>query len=73
MSAKYAMCIDHEGYPLDLTIYKVYKVIPDADAEQRKMLRIVDDSGEDYVHSASRFTPVQLTEEGEKDFELAAA
>lgn len=73
MTAKFVMCIDSEGYPLDLTIHKVYKVIPDVDAEQRKMLRIVDDSGEDYLHSASRFTPVQLTAEGERDFELAVA
>ena len=73
MTAKFVMCIDNEGYPLDLTIHKVYKVIPEAGAEARKMLRIVDDSGEDYMHSASRFTPVQLTDEGERDFELAIA
>jgi hypothetical protein len=67
------MCIDNESYPLDLTVHKVYKVIPDAKAESRKMLRIIDDSGEDYMHSASRFVPVQLTEEGEHSFELEAA
>lgn len=73
MSDKYVMCINNEGYPLDLTVHKVYKVMPDTDGEEVGMIRIVDDSGEDYLHSASRFVPVQLTEEGEHSFELEAA
>lgn len=73
MSAKFVMCIDNEGYPVDLTVHKVYKVIPDEKAERRKMIRIVDNSGEDYLHSASRFTPVQLTVEAEQNFELVPA
>ena len=73
MSEKFVMCIDNEGYPVDLTLHKVYRVIPDEKGERRKMIRIVDNSGEDYLHSASRFTPVQLTEEGEHSFELEAA
>jgi hypothetical protein len=73
MKAKFVMCIDNENYPLDLTIHKVYKVIPDEDAEQRKLVRIVDDSGEDYLHSASRFVSVELSEEAEQSFELEVA
>jgi hypothetical protein len=73
MKAKFIMCINNEGYPLDLTVHKVYKVIPDARAEQRKMVRIVDDSGEDYLHSASRFAPVQLSEEAEQNFAVVTA
>lgn len=73
MKVKFVMCINNESYPLDLTVHKVYKLIPDVDAELRKMVRIVDDSGEDYLHSASRFVPVELSEEAEQSFELEVA
>lgn len=72
MSDKYVLCINNQGYPLDLTVHKVYKVIPDPDGEEVGMLRIVDDSGEDYLHSSSRFLPVQLSEEAEQTFNLEA-
>jgi hypothetical protein len=73
MSDKYVMCINSKGYPLDLTLHKVYKVISDPEGEEVGMIRIVDDSGEDYLHSASRFSPVQLVEEGERSFEMEIA
>ena len=61
------------GYPLDLTVHKVYKVIPDPDGEEVGMIRIVDDSGEDYLHPASRFLPIQLSEEAERTFDTYSA
>lgn len=60
MSGKYVMCMDPKRYPLDLTLHKVYKVLPDEKAARRKMIRIVDDSGEDYLYATSRFVPVQI-------------
>ncbi len=73
MSAKYVMCINNKGYPLDLTVHKVYKVLPDEAGKSHKMIRIVDDSGEDYLHSASRFMPVELPKEAEQTFDLEVA
>jgi hypothetical protein len=73
MNSKYVMCVDNEGYPLDLTVHKVYKIIPDPDGEEVGMIRIVDDSGEDYLHSMRRFVPVQIPAEAEQTFELAVA
>lgn len=73
MSEKYVMCIDNQGYPLDLTVHKVYKVISDPAGEEVHMIRIVDDSGEDYLHDVSRFVPVQLSAEAERSFELEVA
>lgn len=70
MNAQYVMCITNRGYLFDLTVHKVYKIIPDPKAEQRKLIRIVDDSGEDYLHSASRFVSVELSEEAVRKFEL---
>lgn len=73
MNATYVMCIDNKGYPLDLTLHKVYKVLPDAKADTHGWIRIVDDSGEDYLHEASRFVPVQIPREAEPSFEMEVA
>lgn len=73
MNERYVICIDNKGYPIDLTIHKVYKVIPDAQAEEVHMLRIVDDSGEDYLHDVERFLSVELSAEVEKTFALETA
>ena len=73
MSDKYVMCINNKGYPLDLTLHKVYKVIPDADGEEVSMIRIVDDSGEDYLHTAHRFVTVELSAEAQQSFALEVA
>ncbi len=56
---RFAICIDdHEGVDLDLL--KVYSVLDDTDAEQTGMLRIIDESGEDYLHEAERFIVITL-------------
>jgi len=48
-------CIDPSGWPESLTLGRVYEVIPDEDGEAAGMIRIVDDSGEDYLHEAGLF------------------
>jgi hypothetical protein len=73
MNARYMMCVANEGNEVSLTLRRVYKVIPDEKGEKRKMIRIVDDTGEDYLFSASAFVPVQIPEEAEHNFELAVA
>ncbi len=73
MSAKYVMCIDNKAYPVSLTLHKVYKVIPDARGEKFGDIRIVDDSGEDYLFAASGFVPVQIPEVAEQTFDLEVA
>lgn len=70
--SKYVMCIANGGNEASLTLRRVYKVIPDKDAEARKMIKIVDDTDEAYWFSASCFVPVELPEESEQSFELVA-
>jgi hypothetical protein len=67
------MCIANGGYEVSLTLRRVYKVIPNEKAEKRKMVQIVDDTGEAYWFSASGFVPVELSEEAESSFELVLA
>lgn len=73
MNTKFVMCIDNEGYPIDLTLHKVYKVVPDEKADKRGWIRILDNTGEDYLYPARKFVPVQIPEAAEHSFELAVA
>jgi hypothetical protein len=68
----YAVCINNAGYPASLERHKIYRVLPDEDAAADGDLRIIDESGEDYLYSADRFVPIQLPSAVEKSFEMAA-
>lgn len=71
--AKYVMCVNNTGYLASLTLRRVYKVIPDEKGENRGMIRIMDDTGEDYLFPTSAFVPVQIPEGAERSFDLAVA
>lgn len=53
-----AVCIDNSGYPASLDLHKSYRVIPDSDAQAGGDLRVMDESGEDYLCSATRFLAI---------------
>ena len=55
-----AICLNNEGYQASLEVGKIYPVINDNDAESSGLIRIVDESGEDYAFSAERFYPIDL-------------
>ncbi len=57
---RFAVCIDNSGYPASLELHKIYRVVPDKEAEEDGDVRIVDESGEDYLFEADRFLPVDL-------------
>jgi hypothetical protein len=56
----FAVCINNSGYPASLELHKIYRVMPDEDAAADGDLRIVDESGEDYLYSAKRFIVMDL-------------
>jgi hypothetical protein len=56
----FAICVQNDGYPASLELWKVYRVISDKKAEQHKLVRIVDESGEDYLFDESWFVPIKL-------------
>jgi hypothetical protein len=68
MSAKhqFAICIQNEGYPASLELWKVYRILPDEKAEKHQLIRVVDESGEDYLYSKSWFVPIKLPQAAEK-------
>jgi hypothetical protein len=59
-ASKYAICVDNTEYPASLELHKVYRVLRDAEALEDGDLRIMDESGEDYLYPASYFLPVDL-------------
>lgn len=62
---KYVICIKNEGAD-DLQLRKIYEVLPDEFAAPDESIRIVDDSGEDYLYPADYFVPVNLPRTVEK-------
>ena len=58
--ARFAVCIKSKGYEASLEIGKLYRVIPDEEAERHGYLRIVDESGEDYGYAATRFFAIAV-------------
>jgi hypothetical protein len=69
--AKFVVCISNEGYQASLEPRKIYQVVPDKEAESRKMLRVIDESGEDYLFPASFFSPITLPQTLIKELALA--
>ena len=55
----FAICVADEGYD-DLEVWKVYQVLPDAKAAGVGCIRVIDESGEDYLFPASWFAPIEL-------------
>ena len=57
---RFAVCIRNEGYEASLERNKIYAVLADDDAERDGDLRVVDESGEDYLFSADRFVAIDV-------------
>ncbi len=57
---RFVVCVENAGYESSLERHKIYRVVPDADAEREGDLRIVDESGEDYLFSADRFVTIEV-------------
>jgi hypothetical protein len=55
----FAVCIDNRDYPAALELHKIYRVLPDEDAVAEGDIRVIDESGEDYLYSASRFVVIE--------------
>lgn len=71
-SFKFAICINNTDYPASLELHKIYRVLPDEDAATDGDLRVVDESGEDYLYPADCFVFVELPKSVEKSLLRAA-
>jgi len=66
------VCVENEGYAVSLERRKLYVVLVDAVAEKRGLLRVIDESGDDYLYPKSFFRSVALPQSVKKAV-LAAA
>ena len=60
-SGRFVLCLDSGTYPASLEPWKVYRVLADAGAEREGSLRVVDESGEDYLFPRKLFRSVRLS------------
>jgi hypothetical protein len=67
----FAVCIRNEGYPASLEVRKIYEVLPDSSAASRHMMRVVDESGEDYLYPEGFFAPIELPQSLQEALRLA--
>lgn len=58
--ARFAVCIRNSEHPASLELRKLYQVIPDLEAATLSQVRVVDESGEDYLYPAADFLLVDL-------------
>lgn len=58
---RYVICVRNDDYEVDLALGKVYRVIPDRVGQARGFVRIVDESGEDYLYPNSFFLPIPVS------------
>ena len=57
---EYVLCVDNEGYRASLVVRRIYPCLPDPEAAKRGLLRVVDESNEDYLFPAALFSPIKL-------------
>ncbi len=69
---KFVVCINNKDYPASLELHKIYRVLPDEDAASDGDLRVVDESGEDYLYPAKRFVPIAVPDAVQKSLLKAA-
>jgi hypothetical protein len=69
---KFAVCVSNADYPASLELHKIYRVLPDEDAAIDGDIRVVDESGEDYLYPAEYFVFLELPKSLEKSLLRAA-
>ncbi|HEY8036396.1 MAG TPA: hypothetical protein VIF37_12515 [Methylobacter sp.] len=57
---EFAICVDNHGYEVSLEMRKLYQVMTDPDAEKHGQIRVIDESGEDYLYPSALFDRITL-------------
>jgi len=71
-TSKFVICTQNTGYEVALELRKLYQVLPDAGAKTHGQIRVVDESGEDYLYPSSFFAPIDLPDSVAKRVAQAA-
>ncbi len=68
---RFVLCIKNEGYRVSLERRKIYRVLPDSRASAHNLIRVVDESGEDYLYPMAWFIPIALPQTAVRALALA--
>jgi hypothetical protein len=73
VEARFAVCIKNKGYGASLELRKLYQLVADETAAKLHQIRVIDESGEDYLYPESYFVVVQVPQSAEKALLRAAS
>jgi hypothetical protein len=65
---QFLLCVTNKDYAASLEVRKVYQTMPDAVAESRGFIRVIDESGDDYLYPSKYFVAVDLPQSAVKVF-----
>ena len=68
LETRYVLCLSNAGYKASLVVRRIYKVIADEQAERRSLIRVVDESGEDYLFPRKLFVAIELPRQASRAF-----
>lgn len=57
---RFLLCVKNDAYPASLEVRKVYQALPDPAGVAKGFVRVVDESGEDYLYPADYFVALEL-------------
>jgi hypothetical protein len=63
---RFAVCVDNKAYPDDLRLRTIYQILPDESAAKSNYIRVVDETGEDYLYPAEYFVIIEVPSEAQK-------
>ena len=70
---RFVLCVQNGTYKASLETRKLYRVLEDPAAEAKSLLRVIDESGEDYLFPVGLFVPIEVPEEGVLAFTAEAS
>ncbi len=71
-NVQFAICVSNDGYPASLELRKVYRLVADPLAATRHFVRVVDESGEDYLYPEEFFVPIEVPQAAQGVFAHAS-
>ena len=69
---QFVLCVKNDQYPASLEVRKIYQVVPDAATARHGLVRVIDESGEDYLYPSDYFVPIKLPQLAMRALELTA-
>jgi hypothetical protein len=72
LRTRFVVCVNNKGYATSLELRKIYQVVEDARSEEHGLIRVIDESGEDYLYPVEYFAAIELPQAVEDVFTLVS-